>query len=917
MGTSMMRSEDIITKLPCNTESDAMLESDYFLSNYGSQNSLCVSSKLTDVTVERIDGSLGITLRGGLVPDNPHLSRPLIITQIRKNGSAHRTGLIRVGDRLLKVDHHSLINKTLLEAQQILKECTKDGTRGTNILTIEYDVSVMESVKYANGPLLLEIERQGEEEFGVTVGSCCETDPDEELFTSFYIESIKPASTADRCGALSAGDRLLAVDEVPLKGWRGSSMDIQRLLSTATRLQVIPAHAFARRAMAAVTEVAGRGQYATCQSPSSFSTWSSRRSRLNKNNRLNRQSTMITQKTFDTDCSKYQLSMSITFGDSFYYLTSDRGVGYGLEVAIGDHGETRSADILISWIVPDSPAYRSGCLQVGDRIIAVNHQPTLTLQEINSILKIGDDPTMVSKMTLEVEFDVADAVVPSSGIFTVKVARRGPGLGITVTASKTRPEDPFTISEVLRGSLLIEQALCEQKPAKPVVDEVIYTVELRRGGGPLGITVSGSEDCLEPVVLSRLTEGGLAEKTGALHVGDRILAINGESLEHKPLSDAIRLLQTPTDRVQLKIARTIKSPSIIEENPEEARCSYSSPGLLSVDSAVESWDSSPDAAADISSAPTEVESILSEPVSAYQEPHGRRDSQLQYYSDTDEIFFPSPLPLPNYGFNNTQSPSSFSSKPLPCSYSSESMWDNEIYHVTLYKDSVYDDYGFSVSDGLYEKGVYVNRIRKGGPADIVNDTKTQDFDCCLTVPLIASAGDRIELVIARNPYMNYMEKVSVASNEQISAESNSSLLAPQLENDGIDASVDNRTFVIDKTIPPKQYNEDRPNQGKIALHSTLMLKPIVYDLLQKVSPTAIMQGLHDKLKDIKLYWTHPNRPNFGGVQFASPEQIWEKLHEKGHNFLTGINGAIFGFAGAQNHDYPFPYRNLNTKSAAD
>lgn len=29
-----------------------------------------------------------------------------------------------------------------------------------------------------------------------------------------------------------------------------------------------------------------------------------------------------------------------------------------------------------------------------------------------------------------------------------------------------------------------------------------------------------------------------------------------------------------------------------------------------------------------------------------------------------------------------------------------------------------------------------------------------DFDCCLTVPLIASAGDRIELVIARNPYMN-------------------------------------------------------------------------------------------------------------------------------------------------------------------
>lgn len=42
----------------------------------------------------------------------------------------------------------------------------------------------------------------------------------------------------------------------------------------------------------------------------------------------------------------------------------------------------------------------------------------------------------------------------------------------------------------------------------------------------------------------------------------------------------------------------------------------------------------------------------------------------------------------------------------------------------------------------------------------VNDTKTQDFDCCLTVPLIASAGDRIELIVSRNPFANYaLDKV--------------------------------------------------------------------------------------------------------------------------------------------------------------
>lgn len=48
------------------------------------------------------------------------------------------------------------------------------------------------------------------------------------------------------------------------------------------------------------------------------------------------------------------------------------------------------------------------------------------------------------------------------------------------------------------------------------------------------------------------------------------------------------------------------------------------------------------------------------------------------------------------------------------------------FHVTLYKDTVYDDYGFSLSDGLYERGVFINRIRSGGPADVVGLLKSFD-----------------------------------------------------------------------------------------------------------------------------------------------------------------------------------------------
>lgn len=41
---------------------------------------------------------------------------------------------------------------------------------------------------------------------------------------------------------------------------------------------------------------------------------------------------------------------------------------------------------------------------------------------------------------------------------------------------------------------------------------VSYTVELKRYGGPLGITISGTEEPFDPIVISGLTKRGLAER---------------------------------------------------------------------------------------------------------------------------------------------------------------------------------------------------------------------------------------------------------------------------------------------------------------------------------------------------------------------------------------------------------------------
>lgn len=56
-----------------------------------------------------------------------------------------------------------------------------------------------------------------------------------------------------------------------------------------------------------------------------------------------------------------------------------------------------------------------------------------------------------------------------------------------------------------------------------------------------------------------------------------------------------------------------------------------------------------------------------------------------------------------------------------------------ILNVSLFKDKNYDDYGFSLSDGLYDRGVYINRMRPGGPAAMSGLLKP--FDRILQVSL--------------------------------------------------------------------------------------------------------------------------------------------------------------------------------------
>ncbi|KAF7249873.1 Glutamate receptor-interacting protein 2 [Varanus komodoensis] len=419
---------------------------------------------------------------------------------------------------------------------------------------------------------------------------------------------------------------------------------------------------------------------------------------------------------------------------------------------------------------------------------------------------------------------------------------------------------------------------------------IIYTVELKRYGGPLGITISGTEEPFDPIVISGLTKRGLAERTGAIHVGDRILAINNVSLKGKPLSEAIHLLQVAGETVTLKIKKQTertypkKSGSMNEVSDPEDDLTDSqktsklseiySTTIPSVDSAMESWDGSGIDAGYGS----QVGTYLPQAVGIALHPHEWRSSRQKSSTPPGDPRKSYPFMDGSFSEDDWEKPSSLAASTL-LQKSADNLWflrynrypnrqngletaqeDNfwrvfgealedletcgqsellreieasimtgsvhnlgldggkllmnsvnqsglspprnckssgdgqgshvtpskkndrnleikmmkeeiqelvsptplELHKMTIYKDPETEDFGFSVSDGLLEKGVYVNMIRPDGPADQcglksydrvlqVNRIRTRDFDCCLAVPLISEAGDKLELVISRNP----------------------------------------------------------------------------------------------------------------------------------------------------------------------
>uniref|UniRef100_A0A672V8H2 Glutamate receptor interacting protein 1 n=1 Tax=Strigops habroptila TaxID=2489341 RepID=A0A672V8H2_STRHB len=948
------RHDEIISLLK-NVGERVVLEVEYELPPVTVQGSGLIFRSV-EVTLHKEGNTFGFVIRGG-AHDDRNKSRPVVITCVRPGGPADREGTIKPGDRLLSVDGIRLLGTTHAEAMSILKQCGQEAT-----LLVEYDVSVMDSVATASGPLLVEVAKTPGAALGValTTSMCCNKQV-------IVIDKIKSASIADRCGALHVGDHILSIDGTSMEyctlaeatqflANAADNVKLEILPHHQTRLALKgPEHVKVQRSNRQLTWDSCANSHSSLLTYHHFNTYHPDNCRMTalKFQKAPPQKSLpalVSSSFSPTSMSAYSLS-SLNMGTlprSLYstsprgtmmrrrmkkkdfksslslasstvglagqvvhtettevVLTADPMVGFGIQLQGSVFAtETLSSPPLISYIESDSPAERCGVLQIGDRIVAINGIPTedSTFDEANQLLR---DSSITNKVTLEIEFDVAESVIPSSGTFHVKLPKKhNVELGITISSPSSRkPGDPLVISDIKKGSVAhrtgtlelgdkllaidnIRLDNCSMEDAVQILqhcedlvklkirkdednsDEqessgaIIYTVELKRYGGPLGITISGTEEPFDPIIISSLTKGGLAERLGAIHIGDRILAINSSSLKGKPLSEAIHLLQMAGETVTLKIKKQTDgeyatSPkkfsvpvghiSELSDAEDETSAAQKSGKLSdiysttvpSVDSAVESWDGS---GVDTSFGNqghsyqasgynfnayewrTPKQTSLSPPrlsddewdrptASSFAGTHDNTeaDQEENFWSQaledletcgqsgilreleatimsgsTMSLNHENPQPRNQLGRQasfqerSTVRPhysQTTRSNTLPSDVGRRSMvlrkikqemkeimspTPVELHKVTLYKDSDGEDFGFSVSDGLLEKGVYVKNIRPAGPGDLgglkpydrllqVNHVRTRDFDCCLVVPLIAESGNKLELVISRNP----------------------------------------------------------------------------------------------------------------------------------------------------------------------
>ncbi|MED6242831.1 hypothetical protein ATANTOWER_010363, partial [Ataeniobius toweri] len=118
----------------------------------------------------------------------------------------------------------------------------------------------------------------------------------------------------------------------------------------------------------------------------------------------------------------------------------------------------------------------------------------------------------------------------------------------------------------------LRSSLVSEKTAESSTSQVPLRLQIKVSGqsGRLGISIAGGKGSLpykdhdEGIFISRVAQGGPSEKAG-IHVGDRLLEVNGLSMQGVTHHEAVAALRNAGGCIKLKVLREKLPPADQEE----------------------------------------------------------------------------------------------------------------------------------------------------------------------------------------------------------------------------------------------------------------------------------------------------------------------------------------------------------------
>ncbi|NXD27669.1 DLG3 protein, partial [Spelaeornis formosus] len=280
------------------------------------------------------------------------------------------------------------------------------------------------------------------------------------------------------------------------------------------------------------------------------------------------------------------------------------------------------------------------------------------------------------------------------GIFITKIIPGGAAamdgrLGVNDCVLRVNDVD---VSEVVHSKAV--EALKEAGPVVRLVvrrrqppPETIMEVNLMKGPKGLGFSIAGGIGNQHipgdnSIYITKIIEGGAAQKDGRLQIGDRLLAVNNTNLQDVRHEEAVAALKNTSDMVYLKVAK----PGSIHLNDMYAPPDYASTFSTLADN------------------------------------HISHNSSMGYLGGVES--------KPAYPIPPQVTPSRYS--PIPRHMIGDDDFTREPRKIILHKGST--GLGFNIVGGEDGEGIFVSFILAGGPADLSGELRRGDRILSVSCP---------------------------------------------------------------------------------------------------------------------------------------------------------------------------------------